>query len=45
MSNNVLSKFKSLLGFEDYEDYEDYEDEEYERSQLNLLLQIRKITK
>ncbi len=30
MSNNVLSKVKSLLGFEDYEDYEDYEDEEYE---------------
>ena len=30
MSNNVLSKVKSLLGFEDYEDYEDYEGEEYE---------------
>ncbi|MBA9009808.1 FtsZ-interacting cell division protein YlmF [Clostridium saccharobutylicum] len=28
--SNVLSKVKSLLGFEDYEDYEDYEDEEYE---------------
>jgi cell division inhibitor SepF len=30
--SNVLSKVKSLLGFEDYEEYEDYEDEEYERN-------------
>ena len=30
MSNNVFSKVKSLLGFEDYDDYDDYEDEEYE---------------
>jgi cell division inhibitor SepF len=29
--SNVLSKVKSLLGFEDYEDYEDEEYEEYER--------------
>jgi cell division inhibitor SepF len=29
--SNVLSKVKSLLGFEDYEEYDDYEDEEYER--------------
>lgn len=28
--SKILSKVKSLLGFEDYEDYEDYEDEEYE---------------
>ena len=28
--SKVLSKVKSLLGFEDYEEYEDYEDEEYE---------------
>lgn len=27
--SNVLSKVKSLLGFEDYEEYEDYEEEEY----------------
>ena len=27
--SNVLSKVKSLLGFEDYEEYDDYEDEEY----------------
>ncbi|WP_294156642.1 cell division protein SepF [uncultured Clostridium sp.] len=30
MSNNVLSKVKSLFGFEDFEDYDDYADEEYE---------------
>lgn len=30
MSNNVFSKVKSFLGFDEYEDYEDYEDEEYE---------------
>ncbi|OOM81030.1 cell division protein SepF [Clostridium puniceum] len=29
--SNVLSKVKSLLGFEDYEEYDDYEDEEYEK--------------
>jgi cell division inhibitor SepF len=29
--SNVLSKVKSLLGFEDYEEYDDYEDEDYER--------------
>lgn len=28
--SKILSKVKSLLGFEDYEDYENYEDEEYE---------------
>ena len=28
--SKILSKVKSLLGFEDYEEYEDYEDEEYE---------------
>jgi cell division inhibitor SepF len=27
--SNVLSKVKSLLGFEDYEEYDDYEDEDY----------------
>lgn len=31
MSNNVLSKFKSLLGFDEgYDDYDDYDEEEYE---------------
>jgi cell division inhibitor SepF len=30
MMSNVLSKVKSLLGFEDYEEYDDYEEEEYE---------------
>lgn len=30
MSNNVLSKVKSLFGFEDFEGYDDYDDEEYE---------------
>jgi cell division inhibitor SepF len=29
--SNVLSKVKSLLGFEDYEEYDDYEDEDYEK--------------
>lgn len=29
--SNVLSKVKSLLGFEDYEEYDDYEEEEYEK--------------
>jgi len=29
--SNVLSKVKSLLGFEDYEEYDDYEDEGYEK--------------
>lgn len=29
-NNNVFSKVKSMLGFDDYEEYEDYEDEEYE---------------
>lgn len=29
--SNVLSKVKSLLGFEEYEEYDDYEDEEYEK--------------
>ncbi len=28
--SNVLSKVKSLLGFEDYEEYDDYEEEEFE---------------
>lgn len=28
--SNVLSKVKSLLGFEDYEEYDDYVDEEYD---------------
>ena len=28
--SKILSKVKSLLGFEDYEEYDDYEDEEYE---------------
>lgn len=28
--SNVISKVKSLLGFEDYEDYDDYEDDDYE---------------
>ena len=32
--SKILSKVKSLLGFEDYEEYEDYEDEEYE-NQMN----------
>ena len=32
--SKILSKVKSILGFEDYEDYEDYEDEEYE-NQMN----------
>ncbi|WP_026886447.1 cell division protein SepF [Clostridium beijerinckii] len=27
---NVISKVKSLLGFEDYEEYDDYEEEQYE---------------
>lgn len=31
--SNVLSKVKSILGFEDYEDYEDFEDEEYENEE------------
>jgi len=29
--SNVLSKVKSLLGFEDYAEYDDYEDEDYEK--------------
>jgi Uncharacterized protein conserved in bacteria len=29
--SNVLSKVKSLLGFEEYEEYDDYEDEDYEK--------------
>ena len=29
--SNVLSKVKSLLGFEDYEEYDNYEDEDYEK--------------
>jgi cell division inhibitor SepF len=28
--SNVLSKVKSLLGFEDYEEYDDYDEEQYE---------------
>ena len=32
--SKILSKVKSLLGFEDYEDYDEYEDEEYE-NQMN----------
>lgn len=32
--SKILSKVKSILGFEDYEEYEDYEDEEYE-NQMN----------
>ncbi|MFW2487621.1 cell division protein SepF [Clostridium chromiireducens] len=28
--SNVISKVKSLLGFEDYEDYEDYIEDEFE---------------
>ena len=32
--SNVLSKVKSLLGFEDYEEYDDYEDEEYEKEMV-----------
>lgn len=28
--SNVLSKVKSLLGFEDYEEYDEFEEEEYE---------------
>lgn len=27
---NVISKVKSLLGFEDYEEYDEYEEEQYE---------------
>lgn len=29
--SNVLSKVKSLLGFEEYEEYDNYEDEDYEK--------------
>lgn len=32
--SNVISKVKSLLGFEDYEEYDDYEDEEYEKEMV-----------
>ena len=32
--SNVLSKVKSILGFEDYEDYDDFEDEEYENEEM-----------
>jgi cell division inhibitor SepF len=32
--SNVLSKVKSLLGFEDYEEYDDYEEEEYEKEMV-----------
>lgn len=28
--SNVLSKVKSLLGFEDYEEYDEYDEDEYE---------------
>lgn len=33
--SNVLSKVKSILGFEDYEDYDDFEDEEYENEDID----------
>jgi len=33
--SNVLSKVKSILGFEDYEDYDDFEDEEYEDEEMD----------
>lgn len=33
--SNVLSKVKSILGFEDYEDYDDFEDEEYENEEMD----------
>lgn len=33
--SNVLSKVKSLLGFEDYEEYDDYEDEDYEKEVID----------
>ncbi len=33
--SNVLSKVKSLLGFEDYEEYDDYEDEEYAKETVD----------
>ena len=29
--SNMLSKVKSILGFEDYEEYDEYDDEEYEK--------------